>query len=105
MPFRELAVLFVCVTDSAARSSCRWRLRMAGPLRATAACANPKCSTVLNVNWRPNRTDGGGVGQQLEVVAEDGWTTAVQLSACHLVNDRDDILDDLVKSDYLHEAG
>lgn len=39
------------------------------------------------------------------MVAEGGWTAAVPLSVCHLVNERDDTLDDLVKSDYLHEAG
>jgi hypothetical protein len=44
-------------------------------------------------------------GQSLEVQAEDGWAAAVSLAACHLVNERDDTLDDLVKSDYLHEAG
>ena len=29
----------------------------------------------------------------------------MSLAVCHLVNERDDTLDDLVKSDYLHEAG
>ena len=41
----------------------------------------------------------------LEVTAEEGWDAPVSLAVCHLVNERDDTLDDLVKSDYLHEAG
>ena len=36
---------------------------------------------------------------------DDGWAAPVSLAVCHLVNERDDTLDDLVKSDYLHEAG
>ena len=41
----------------------------------------------------------------LAVGADGGWTAEVPAADCHLVNERDDTLDDLVKSDYLHEAG
>lgn len=41
----------------------------------------------------------------MRVETEEGWEAEVQASDCHLVNERDDTLDDLVKSDYLHEAG
>ncbi len=43
--------------------------------------------------------------KQLTVETEDGWSAAVPPGSCHLANDRDDTLDDLVKSDYLHEPG
>ena len=48
------------------------------------------------------RGEAGGV---LGVEAEGGWAAEVPAHSCHLVNERDDTLDDLVKSDYLHEAG
>lgn len=41
----------------------------------------------------------------MRVSMEEGWESKVQASDCYLVNERDDTLDDLVKSDYLHEAG
>jgi len=56
----------------------------------------------LNCNLVIAGADGG---QVLEVAAEEGWTATVPGGSCHLANERDDTLDDLVKSDYLHEAG
>lgn len=47
----------------------------------------------------------GETGGVVRVDAEDGWSADVPARNCHLVNERDDTLDDLVKSDYLHEAG
>ncbi len=47
----------------------------------------------------------GEAGGVLGVEAEGGWAAEVPAHTCHLVNERDDTLDDLVKSDYLHEAG
>ena len=53
----------------------------------------------------PDHVAGPDGGALLAVEAEAGWAAAVAPGACHLANDRDDTLDDLVKSDYLHEAG
>lgn len=39
------------------------------------------------------------------VKADAGWEAELAAADCHVQNDRDDALDDLVKSDYLHEAG
>ena len=44
-------------------------------------------------------------GRTVAVRAEAGWTAEVAVGDCHVQNERDDTLDDLVKSDYLHEAG
>lgn len=48
---------------------------------------------------------GGEASGLVRVQVEEGWEAEVQAGDCHLVNERDDTLDDLVKSDYLHEAG
>jgi hypothetical protein len=44
-------------------------------------------------------------GRTVAVRAEAGWMAEVAADDCHVQNERDDTLDDLVKSDYLHEAG
>lgn len=44
-------------------------------------------------------------GCTVAVRTEADWTADVPAVDCHVQNERDDTLDDLVKSDYLHEAG
>ncbi len=44
-------------------------------------------------------------GCTVAVRTEADWTADVPAIDCHVQNERDDTLDDLVKSDYLHEAG
>lgn len=44
-------------------------------------------------------------GSLVLVKADAGWESELAPWDCHVQNDRDDALDDLVKSDYLHEAG
>ena len=44
-------------------------------------------------------------GRSVLVKAEVGWEAELLAGDCHVQNERDDTLDDLVKSDYLHEAG
>ena len=44
-------------------------------------------------------------GSRVLVKADAGWVSELAPWHCHVQNDRDDALDDLVKSDYLHEAG
>ena len=44
-------------------------------------------------------------GRLVLVRADAGWESELAAGDCHVQNDRDDVLDDLVKSDYLHEAG
>jgi myosin-5 len=41
----------------------------------------------------------------LVVETEDGVVAQVPAAACHLQNERDDIVDDLIRSDFLHEPG
>ena len=44
-------------------------------------------------------------GRTVAVRTEADWSADVPATDCHVQNERDDTLDDLVKSDYLHEAG
>jgi hypothetical protein len=48
---------------------------------------------------------GGKDKPTLEVELEDGSIATFALSDCPLQNERDDTVDDLVKSDFLHEPG
>lgn len=42
---------------------------------------------------------------QLTVRTEDGTVVTIAASECCLQNERDDTVDDLVRSDFLHEPG
>jgi hypothetical protein len=42
---------------------------------------------------------------ELEVKTDEGQVLRLPAEACYLQNERDDIVDDLVKSDHLHEPG
>ena len=41
----------------------------------------------------------------MQITTEDGATPMLPPAECPLQNERDDTVDDLVKSDFLHEPG
>ena len=74
---------------------------MAGPW-VTA----PDHTHLPNCRWiRATVTGVQEDGCTVAVRTEADWAADVPATDCHVQNERDDTLDDLVKSDYLHEAG
>lgn len=81
------------------------------PSSATANRNNVKAKRTKGSVWHRGvvqkvdpALEGGETGV-LVVETEDGVVAHVPATACHLQNERDDIVDDLIRSDFLHEPG
>ena len=88
----------------------RMREAASGPCRALHIASRGFGQALMTVNclcsWvRATVTGVQDDGCTVAVLAEAGWTAELAAGECHVQNERDDTLDDLVKSDYLHEAG
>lgn len=70
---------------------------MASPI---ACLPNSFSNPSLQALVKPSESD-----VQLVVRLQDGSALQLPASGCHLQNERDDTLDDLVRSDFLHEPG
>ena len=78
----------------------RWRLAAAGGGAACCMLQGPAAELPPCMQGRPVT-----LCLAVQIQKEDGSTVALSSAECPLQNERDDTVDDLVKSDFLHEPG
>lgn len=93
-------------TGGIQRSTVPERNSVTPPVLSTGAARSDSALSMPSCRWARATVMGlKDDGCLVLVKADAGWESELPAVDCHVQNDRDDALDDLVKSDYLHEAG